>query len=92
MDVVGSRDDYHHHDSYHDTGCYEEGVSIALLLTTFLGILIMGYTLYTKIKGIGRRRRREEPQNNVMEELAHILVQLPAVVINGKRGKRGQCQ
>ena len=61
---------------------------ILSLVVFILGILIMGYTLYTKIKGIGRRRRRSiAEENNVMEELARILVQLPAVVINGKRGR-----
>ena len=61
---VGSSDDYdrdysHHVGSGygHHVGCYEEGVSIGLLLTTFLGIAIMGNTLYTKIKANGGRRK-----------------------------------
>ena len=64
---VGSSDDYdrdysHHVGSGygHHVGCYEEGVSIGLLLTTFLGIAIMGYTLYTKIKANGGKRRRKK--------------------------------
>ena len=40
-------------------GCYEEGVSIGLLLTTALGVALMGYVLYTKIvKNGGRRKKR----------------------------------
>lgn len=50
-----SRDDI---DRDYGGGCYEEGVSIGLLLTTFLGIAIMGYTLYTKIKINGGKRKR----------------------------------
>ena len=76
-----SRDDYGHHDTYyHDSGCYEEGVSIALLLTTFLGILIMGYTLYTKIVANGGRKRREADSN-------FLLSELPLIVVNGMLNK-----
>ena len=55
-----SRDDYDidRDVSGYGGGCYEEGVSIGLLLTTFLGIAIMGYTLYTKIKINGGKRKR----------------------------------
>jgi len=33
------------------------GIPIALLLVSLLGVLVMGYILYTKIVGAGRRRR-----------------------------------
>ena len=40
-------------------GGYEEcpGVPIALLLTTLLGIGVMGFILFTKIQGAGRKKR-----------------------------------
>ena len=55
---TASRDD-HYGASGYGGGCYEEGVSIGLLLTTAFGIAIMGYTLYTKIKANGGRRRKK---------------------------------
>ena len=36
------------------------GVPIALLLTTLLGIAIMGFILFTKIQGAGRKKRDTE--------------------------------
>ena len=60
---AASRDDDIDRDHYGTSGyggggCYEEGVSIGLLLTTAFGIAIMGYTLYTKIKANGGKRKR----------------------------------
>ena len=59
-----------------------DGVSIALLLTTFLGILLMGYTLYTKIVANGGRRKRSDEGN--LKDLSELLLQLPVVILNGK--------
>ena len=59
-----------------------DGVSIALLLTTFLGILLMGYTLYTKIVANGGRRKRSD--EGYLKDLSELLLQLPVVILNGK--------
>ena len=40
-------------------GCYEDEVSIALLITAIAGIGLMWYILYTKIQANGGRRKRE---------------------------------
>ena len=87
---VGSSDDYdrdyNHHmaSGYgHHVGCYEEGVSIGLLLTTFLGIAIMGYTLYTKIKANGGKRRRKK--RSVVGNLDLRWVSLfPEIILMGE--------
>ena len=65
---------------YGGGGCYEEGVSIGLLLTTFLGIAIMGYTLYQKVKANGGKRKR-----SILEQFDMTWVSLfPEIVLNGK--------
>ena len=57
---------YHAIPSYHAAsyGSYGKmdcpGIPIALLLTTLLGIGILGFILFTKIQGAGRRRRSTE--------------------------------
>ena len=57
--LLMSRDDDYDRDSSYGNGCYEEGVSIGLLLTVALGVGLMGYVLYTKIvKNGGRRKKR----------------------------------
>ena len=56
--AVAYNDDIDRDISGYGGGCYDEGVSIGLLLTNFLGISIMGYTLYTKIKANGGKRKR----------------------------------
>lgn len=74
-----SRDGYDHHDTYyHETGCYEEGVSIALLLTTGLGILLMGWVLYQKVRVKGNRRRRE------LDDPLEFLLNLSLIITSGR--------
>ena len=86
---VGSSDDYdrdYHHmaSGYgHHVGCYEEGVSIGLLLTTFLGIAIMGYTLYTKIKANGGKRRRKKRSVVGNLDLRWVLL-FPEIILMGE--------
>ena len=65
-------------------GCYDEGVSIGLLLTTFLGIAIMGYTLYTKIKANGGKRKRSVLFSNAFFDPTSWFSLLPELVIKGK--------
>ena len=49
------------HASYRGYGNMDcPGVPIALLLTTLLGIAIMGFILFTKIQGAGRKKRDTE--------------------------------
>ena len=62
----GHEGGYHAIPSYHAAsyGSYGKmdcpGIPIALLLTTLLGIGILGFILFTKIQGAGRRRRSTE--------------------------------
>ena len=75
-----SRDDIDRDVSGYGGGCYEEGVSIGLLLTTFLGIAIMGYTLYQKVKANGGKRKR-----SIFEVFDITWVSLfPEIVLMGK--------
>ena len=75
-----SRDDIDRDVSGYGGGCYEEGVSIGLLLTTFLGIAIMGYTLYQKVKANGGKRKR-----SILEVFDIRWVSLfPEIVLMGK--------
>ena len=45
--------------SGHGGYCYEDQVSLGLLVTALSGIVLMWYTLYVKVKANGGRRRRE---------------------------------
>ena len=65
-------------------GCYDEGVSIGLLLTTFLGIAIMGYTLYTKIKANGGKRKRSVLFSNDLFDPSAWFSILPEMALKGK--------
>ena len=53
-----SHDSYGHGASYGSYGKMDcPGIPIALLLTTLLGIGLLGFILFTKIQGAGRRKR-----------------------------------
>ena len=53
-----SHDSYNHGASYGSYGKMDcPGIPIALLLTTLLGIGLLGFILFTKIQGAGRRKR-----------------------------------
>ena len=75
--------DYHYGSlGYGRGGCYEEGVSIGLLLVTAFGIAIMGYTLYTKVKANGGRRRK---RRDVLDDFDIKWVSLfPEMMLIGK--------
>jgi len=50
------------------------GIPIALLLITLLGVAVMGFILYTKIVGAGRRKRSSDDSFPDLEEISHILI------------------
>ena len=78
---TASRDD-HYGASGYGGGCYEEGVSIGLLLTTAFGIAIMGYTLYTKVKANGGKKRKKR---GVLDNVAVKWLSLfPEIMLMGK--------
>ena len=82
--AVAYNDDIDRDISGYGGGCYDEGVSIGLLLTTFLGIAIMGYTLYTKIKANGGKRKRSVLFSNAFFDPTSWFSLLPELVIKGK--------
>ena len=82
--AVAYNDDIDRDISGYGGGCYDEGVSIGLLLTTFLGIAIMGYTLYTKIKANGGKRKRSVLFSNALFDPTSWFSLLPELVIKGK--------
>ena len=73
--------DAHYGMSGYGGGCYEEGVSIGLLLTTAFGIAIMGYTLYTKIVANGGKRRKRSLVDNLYDKCFSLL---PTITLSGK--------
>ena len=73
--------DAHYGMSGYGGGCYEEGVSIGLLLTTAFGIAIMGYTLYTKIVANGGKRRKRSLVDNLYDKCFSLL---PTNTLYGK--------
>ena len=82
--AVAYNDDIDRDISGYGGGCYDEGVSIGLLLTTFLGIAIMGYTLYTKIKANGGKRKRSVLFSNALFDPISWFSLLPELVIKGE--------
>ena len=65
-----------HKDSYgalsgHGDYCYEDQISIGLLITSIAGIALMWYVLWTKIQASGGRRRRD--LSTWMESLLNFL-------------------
>lgn len=50
--------DHYGSPSGHGGYCYEDQISIGLLITALAGIALMWYTLYTKILASGGRRKR----------------------------------
>ena len=63
---------YGSHSGYGKMDC--PGIPIALLLITLLGIAVMGFILYTKIVGAGRRKKRSDERFPDLEEIFHILI------------------
>ena len=58
--VINRKADHHHASYGHYDYCKEDEVSIGLLVTALAGIALMWYTLYTKIKTNGGRRRKRD--------------------------------
>jgi hypothetical protein len=50
------------------------GIPIALLLITLLGIAVLGFILFTKIQGAGRRKRSSNDKYPDLEEISQILI------------------
>ena len=63
---------YGSHSGYGKMDC--PGIPIALLLITLLGVAVMGFILYTKIVGAGRRKRSSDDSFPDLEEISHILI------------------
>ena len=58
------------------------GIPIALLLVSLLGVLVMGYILYTKIVGAGRRKR---DITDSWSELWPVLENIDIVILHGRK-------
>ena len=63
---------YGSHSGYGKMDC--PGIPIALLLITLLGVAVMGFILYTKIVGAGRRKRSSGDLFPDLEEISHVLL------------------
>ena len=69
---IRSKSDHYGSLSGHGGYCEEDTVSIALLVTTVAGILLMGYILLTKIQANGGRKKREEEIYGVSQLITSI--------------------
>ena len=63
---------YGSHSGYGKMDC--PGIPIALLLITLLGIAVMGFILFTKIQGAGRKKRSLSELFPDLEDVTQILI------------------
>ena len=69
-----SHDSYGHGASYGGYGKMDcPGIPIALLLTTLLGIGILGFILFTKITAAGRRKRNAKDGPSSFEDFLNFV-------------------
>ena len=62
------------------------GIPIALLLVTLLGIGVMGFILFTKIQGAGRRKREARVEDDAASwtMLLPELETLDVILLHGR--------